>query len=92
MVGIRDGNCIVQDRATKSMLLHSGRKELDKPPCISMSSIMLLKSLLIVVGYLLKDNKKYLPDYRCERVMGVERKPWTIVHGFWPKLENFDFG
>ena len=71
------GNCIVRHPATKSMLLPSGRKELDKPPCISMSSIMLLKSLLIVVGYLLKDNKKYLPDYRFEHVLWV----WKENHG-----------
>ena len=34
------------------------------PPTLSVSSQALIKSILLVVGYLFRDSKRYLPDYR----------------------------
>ena len=33
-------------------------------PTLSISSQSLIKNVLIIVGYLFKENKKYLSDYR----------------------------
>ena len=35
----------------------------------------------------------YRVPYFPENVFRTpKKKPWTIVHGFWPETENFDFG
>ena len=40
-------------------------------------------------------DSKHLPvrSYECgKNDINFGQKPWTIVHGFRPKSENFDFG
>jgi hypothetical protein len=36
----------------------------DSPPTLSISSQSLIKSILLIVGYLFRESKRYLPDYR----------------------------
>ena len=61
------------------------------PPTLSVSSQALIKSILLVVGYLFRENKRYLPDYRIALLktatMARPREVWTnimlcIVHEF----------
>ena len=34
------------------------------PPTLSVSSQALIRNILLIVGYLFRENKRYLPDYR----------------------------
>ena len=56
------------------------------PPTLSVSSQALIRNILLIVGYLFRENKRYLPDYRIALLktatMARPSEVWTTLVGY----------